>query len=751
MIKDIQEEFGSESTAIVIPSIWDRIEMAENHDFWFSFSLEKSIPENIFYPRYDQSYLINVYESFDQFKIKKWINQEEVIIHAKPNDLKPGDPSIVSKWEFIRNFNEKTDYRFIGFDWSNIVLTGGMITSCLLGQDEGYEQSDINIYFYGLSQIEIIDRIRGYIKSLGDDFENYSMIKTLKGSISLCKHYPYRHLSFQFEPYVSISHILITNDINCSSFAFDGANVYGLYRSMESINYRCNFTSKNSWILNGDTHYQNRLIKYCNRGFSIVSNQLKIFKNNPDFDPHNNHSGLSLIVSCSQDEEVLNFVKSSILTIPYGPTIKKDQFEIQIKSPMLISRFQRYILSDNSNNSYSYQYRIIQYKDIETLKLNIRNDDYFTTPGDKEEEEEELLPKVRDFFLKLCPNIKNIQITTYLSHRNNKCYGDALFTFEKHKLYFDVEYLPVSNDQEDEDIDEGDEEDVYLYNYSFEMLGRIKPRKLLIDTQTDMSYTMPLKCIDNVLNYKSIKSIKFGCHPVPYWFFERVLSNESGVESLRVEIENRGYLGGMNIPRIHSRSDSNSESESESKLTPNAEPMKEMILRLLSKNTTLKRLVIKDLPISEYSMFFECIQQNKESKIKALGFGTIPFKKHSISSYARDYECTPTDLEPLHQLPNITTLYCHIDSIQQYLQHEFEAAAKQAKDFTKKPSNEELLELYALYKQATAGDVQGTQPWAVQVEARAKYDAWATKKGISQTDAEAQYIAYVAKLATSYQ
>ncbi len=50
-------------------------------------------------------------------------------------------------------------------------------------------------------------------------------------------------------------------------------------------------------------------------------------------------------------------------------------------------------------------------------------------------------------------------------------------------------------------------------------------------------------------------------------------------------------------------------------------------------------------------------------------------------------------------------------------------------------SNAEKLETYALYKQATVGDVEGGQPWAVQLEARAKWDAWNANKGMSKEDA----------------
>lgn len=60
-------------------------------------------------------------------------------------------------------------------------------------------------------------------------------------------------------------------------------------------------------------------------------------------------------------------------------------------------------------------------------------------------------------------------------------------------------------------------------------------------------------------------------------------------------------------------------------------------------------------------------------------------------------------------------------------------------------TNEEKLHAYSLYKQATVGDVQGSQPWAVQLEARAKWDAWNANKGMSKEDAMKAYIDHVAK------
>ena len=62
----------------------------------------------------------------------------------------------------------------------------------------------------------------------------------------------------------------------------------------------------------------------------------------------------------------------------------------------------------------------------------------------------------------------------------------------------------------------------------------------------------------------------------------------------------------------------------------------------------------------------------------------------------------------------------------------------------KNSSNEEKLKFYSLYKQATVGDVQGSQPWAVNMEARAKWDAWNSVKGMSKEDAMAEYVKLVA-------
>jgi acyl-CoA-binding protein len=80
------------------------------------------------------------------------------------------------------------------------------------------------------------------------------------------------------------------------------------------------------------------------------------------------------------------------------------------------------------------------------------------------------------------------------------------------------------------------------------------------------------------------------------------------------------------------------------------------------------------------------------------------------------------------------------------LQTRFEAAVENSRTIERRPSNETLLKLYALYKQAIDGDVQGDRPGFTDLRGRAKYDAWADLAGTSSEEAKASYAALVERL-----
>lgn len=63
-----------------------------------------------------------------------------------------------------------------------------------------------------------------------------------------------------------------------------------------------------------------------------------------------------------------------------------------------------------------------------------------------------------------------------------------------------------------------------------------------------------------------------------------------------------------------------------------------------------------------------------------------------------------------------------------------------------KPSNEYKLRMYALYRQASEGDVKGKRPGMMDLVGRFKYDAWAATKGMKREEAMRLYVAEVKKV-----
>lgn len=76
----------------------------------------------------------------------------------------------------------------------------------------------------------------------------------------------------------------------------------------------------------------------------------------------------------------------------------------------------------------------------------------------------------------------------------------------------------------------------------------------------------------------------------------------------------------------------------------------------------------------------------------------------------------------------------------------FEQAATAAKGLPERPDNTTMLELYALFKQGSAGDVSGAKPGFFDFVGVAKYEAWEKLKGMPAEKAQSQYVTLVRKL-----
>jgi diazepam-binding inhibitor (GABA receptor modulator, acyl-CoA-binding protein) len=76
----------------------------------------------------------------------------------------------------------------------------------------------------------------------------------------------------------------------------------------------------------------------------------------------------------------------------------------------------------------------------------------------------------------------------------------------------------------------------------------------------------------------------------------------------------------------------------------------------------------------------------------------------------------------------------------------FDKAVADSKNLPEKPDNATLLQIYALYKQATSGDVDGKRPGFTDMVGRAKWDAWNEIKGKSTDDAMQEYVDLIESL-----
>ncbi len=81
------------------------------------------------------------------------------------------------------------------------------------------------------------------------------------------------------------------------------------------------------------------------------------------------------------------------------------------------------------------------------------------------------------------------------------------------------------------------------------------------------------------------------------------------------------------------------------------------------------------------------------------------------------------------------------------LQEDFDKAVDDINNKVNKTlSDEELKELYALYKQATVGDINVPRPGMFDFKGKAKWDAWNGKKGVSNEQAKEEYAAFASKM-----
>ncbi|EGG18111.1 hypothetical protein DFA_06778 [Cavenderia fasciculata] len=380
--------------------------------------------QSIFHPMFNEdNLLINVYQSFDQFK-RKDLPMDRVFF-ASPDSISPvssskavGQPSIVNHATFLENFHKNTNNIFNKpeMDWSNIIIIGGIVTASLIGSTLGFEESDIDICFYGsnFGPQDYKDRIDRLIACIGEQ-DNLSICST-RNCLTLSKHHPNRHIQINDCLFVDVEHVLLGVDIEASCFAFDGKNVWTMQRGVEAINYRCNFASPFGHSIRGNM-YQRRLLKYLLRGFSIAHFTddpiiIERFGTTPNNNNNNNNhddqvptkeyyqhhcqNGIALLYSARDNPAIFAklVAKNKSSSLPYGPKWDKERFDMFVqdsfdenydgynddKYPQLID------LDDLSSS------RLIHFDNVEDVQLEanwntpLDQDDIYDDDEDEDED-----------------------------------------------------------------------------------------------------------------------------------------------------------------------------------------------------------------------------------------------------------------------------------------------------------------------------------------------------------------------------
>ena len=241
--------------------------------------------------------LINVFDTHESFLLQPISEEEKKIPFLFISKSKPFRPrqeqapvyAVPTRAEFMERFQIFTAKQFSGWrDWSNMVVVGGAVCNCLLPippsfakkteefyHKVAYKTSDIDIYCYGLSLDQLMQKIFDFYNYLSErNGGQRVLVFNTPHTVTLVTAYPQRHIQFVIGEWKTIENILFEPDVDCSCVAFDGSNVWATQRSKFSLTHRVIVASPTRYGVRGFPEYEIRLVKYSKRGFMIWDRKL---------------------------------------------------------------------------------------------------------------------------------------------------------------------------------------------------------------------------------------------------------------------------------------------------------------------------------------------------------------------------------------------------------------------------------------------------------------------------------------------
>ena len=227
--------------------------------------------------------LISVHDNYEMFKTL-FLSEEEksqAVILTKDMDIPQINSfPIVTKEEFMNNYDIFTEGILECMNWDNLFLAGGSVLSMVskLPNDvvtneekrkyynKKYPKSDLDLYLYGLNEEQSTKKI----------YEIYENIKKVLScdcvcirsgkAVSIVSQYPNRHVQVIIRLHMSPAEVLHSFDIDSCSIGYDGKNIWCTSRAHYAITNKRNTVD----LTRRSFSYEYRLKKYNERGYGVV-------------------------------------------------------------------------------------------------------------------------------------------------------------------------------------------------------------------------------------------------------------------------------------------------------------------------------------------------------------------------------------------------------------------------------------------------------------------------------------------------
>ena len=125
--------------------------------------------------------------------------------------------------------------------------------------------SDVDLFLYGLDEKQAVEKIKQIETRIRDSILSETTTIRTKNAITIASQYPIRHVQIVLRLYKNVSEILTGFDVDCSSVAYDGSQVWATPRAIGALITQINTID----LSRRSPSYENRLSKYSHRGFEV--------------------------------------------------------------------------------------------------------------------------------------------------------------------------------------------------------------------------------------------------------------------------------------------------------------------------------------------------------------------------------------------------------------------------------------------------------------------------------------------------